>query len=513
MVTGKSLLALNSDSPRNVILTLQERNGAIYGGVAPPVVVLPTPNDAPVYSTEVDSFVALPVIVSGANGRAMPGIRVSWAAVTDVTVTHVEVIYYPTAQPTAVLSRLLPVDRTVVVLTDVVSNTQYKVQSKILTSPERVTVYDAGATVTTPNVMIGMVDVGPEIQYNISTLQDLFADKLSNIEQQISSIAANQDARGFNDKKQIRSQLMATNGAALAAITSLQSVVASDETAFATYQTTVSATFGTAFSTVNTVSSAVATLNGYAAAQYAITLDVNGYAIGFNLLNGGSGISAATFVVDKFQIAKPGFTGGAAIPIFTLGTVAGVSKIGIRADMYIDGTITGQMIAANTVAAANIVAGSITSASGVIGALSVQSLSIGDNAVTVPLSQSLSSTVQPSPVGSYSSISSLSMVVDTTGLSGKTITIIIGFSGSLSFSGGYNCAWRLTANGTALRAAISSSAVDTSIDVTSTYSFTASGGIQTIPISFDYSTDAGAPGTPGVGQMVGRTLWAVTAKR
>ena len=47
--------------------------------------------------------------------------------------------------------------------------------------------------------------------------------------------------------------------------------------------------------TVN--ATAIATLDGFAASQYSVTLDVNNYATGFELINGGPGISATIFTI------------------------------------------------------------------------------------------------------------------------------------------------------------------------------------------------------------------------
>ena len=66
-----------------------------------------------------------------------------------------------------------------------------------------------------------------------------------------------------------------------------------------------------------------------------------------------------------------------------------------------------------------MVAGTITSDSGVIGALSVKSLSIGDNAVTVPVSVSFSGTA---PTG-FITFAAFTVYVDTTGLAGKDISV------------------------------------------------------------------------------------------
>ena len=124
-----------------------------------------------------------------------------------------------------------------------------------------------------------------------------------------------------------------------ASVSTNATAIASLGSSFSSYQTTVNASLGSLSSSVTTHSSAIATLNGYAAASWGVTLDVNGYAVGFNLVNGGAGVSAATFTVEKFQIAYP--TGGyPAVPIFTVANVNGSPKVALRGDMIVDGSVT-----------------------------------------------------------------------------------------------------------------------------------------------------------------------------
>jgi hypothetical protein len=134
----------------------------------------------------------------------------------------------------------------------------------------------------------------------------------------------------------------------------LQTVVVDQATAFAEFQTTVSAKFGDAFSSVHTVSDAVATLDGYAAAEFAVTLNVDGYATGFNLINGGAGTSTFTIVADKFQVHLPGFNGNTPYSLFTTGLVAGVPSVGIQGNLILDGTIVTSMIHAGAITAIQI---------------------------------------------------------------------------------------------------------------------------------------------------------------
>jgi len=131
----------------------------------------------------------------------------------------------------------------------------------------------------------------------------------------------------------------------------------------ATLSTTVSAhttSINTNTANITTNTTAITTLNGYAAAKYSVTLDVNGYATGFSLFNGGTSYSTATFIVDYFRVAKPGTGGGAAIPVFEIGTSSGSAAIVIKGNLISDGSIIARTIAARTITADKVVVGTLT---------------------------------------------------------------------------------------------------------------------------------------------------------
>lgn len=153
MVTDVSLASHDADGPRNASVTLQEVDGSIYDGVSPPAIIVPWPPGLPVYLSEVQSFSLIPITLQGADGRLLPGIRAAWDIIDDVTVTYVDVMYFPTAQPTAVITRRVPASQTVVILAEgLVGNTEYRVRTKLVTSPARVIAWSAGGTVTTDAV-------------------------------------------------------------------------------------------------------------------------------------------------------------------------------------------------------------------------------------------------------------------------------------------------------------------------------------------------------------------------
>jgi hypothetical protein len=390
-------------------------------------------------------------------------------------------------------------------------------------------------TVTTPDVTLSLADFDAALKYQVTAIQDYLNDRISAVEQQIASVASNMHAGNWIDTKQVRDDLVLASGDARASITEVKTLRLGDQAAFASYQQTVAAQFSatnasvstnaTAIASLNssfasystttnasigslnasvaTNSTAIATLNGYAAAQYSVTLDVNGYAIGFNLLNGGSGISSATFVVDKFQIASPGVGGGAAVPIFTVANVAGSPKIAIRGDMYADGSIFASRIVAGSITAVQIAAGTITSDSGVIGALSVKSLSIAGNAATVPNAQSYSTTITSTPTV----MASFNMSIDTTGLSGVSITIwAIATCIIDNFGTGNSANCSLNMNSTPVASITGLNWHTAMMVLSAAITITGNGLVMSIPVSFQANVLASTFNVTG-------TLFAICAKR
>ena len=290
--------------------------------------------------------------------------------------------------------------------------TSYQVRGQYLPSSPRDMLWSDWLDVITPEEPAA--DIPAWIATQVSTVMDYLSDRLLEVEQRFATLqSATSGQRNWLDLKEVRTQLSATAGNASAEISHLEDVMVDADTALATSITNVDAKFGPAYSSVSTVTMAVATLEGYAAAQYSVTLDVNNYATGFELINGGPGVSSTTFTTDKFLVAAPGVGGGAPVPMFAVANVNGSPKVAIRGDLYADGTIAGVSmiadtvtareiaastitateIAANSISADRLVTGTITSDSGKIGALSVKSLSIGDFAVVVPGAETRSDSI------------------------------------------------------------------------------------------------------------------------
>ncbi|MEY9358944.1 hypothetical protein ABH994_001665 [Bradyrhizobium yuanmingense] len=236
----------------------------------------------------------------------------------------------------------------------------YQVRGAFVPSAPRDMLWSDWIDVTAPDVRLSLADFEAAIKAQVTVVQDYLNDKIDQVEQTIAAIVANQDTRNWIDKRMVRSQLSARSEAAFAAIEEVQIVAVDTQTAFASFSTAATASFGSTTAFVGQTATAIATFDGYAASSYAVTLDVNGYATGFNLINGGSGTSAFTITADKFQIAAPDVAGGAAVPIFTIANVNGVPKIVFRADMYGDGSIAATRINAGELSAITANLGTVT---------------------------------------------------------------------------------------------------------------------------------------------------------
>lgn len=133
MVADRSIKALTSDGPRNVALSLVERDGAIYDpvGVLPPVI--PFPPGEPVYANVLPDYAVIPVKAVGADGRSYPAFRLSWSTITDPTVTAIEFQWRIKTEPTNIFTRTVQADaRIAFVQEGIVSLTEYEFRYRLI---------------------------------------------------------------------------------------------------------------------------------------------------------------------------------------------------------------------------------------------------------------------------------------------------------------------------------------------------------------------------------------------
>jgi hypothetical protein len=399
----------------------------------------------------------------------------------------------------------------------IIESTAYQVRGQYLPSSPRDMLWSDWLDVVTPS--LPAVDIPAWIAVQVTEVMDYLNDRIEEIHQRLSTVTGSSNQRNWLDLKEVRSQLSSRSDAAFAEISRVETVATSGDSAMASDIETLTASVEDNAAQITINATAIATLDGFAASQYSVTLDVNNYATGFELINGGPGVSSTIFTTDKFQVAAPGTSGGAPVPIFTVANVSGTPKVAIRGDMYVDGTIAGSAIiagsitateiAANSITADRLVTGTITSDSGKIGALSVKSLSLGDFAVVVPVAESRSDSIG-STAGAYTAVSSVWLTFDTTGLAGKTLTIIAGFTGQVGYSGtGANPAAQLWIDGSLIQGVQVTNSQDSFLALSGSKTFTATGSAsEARQVVLQY-----ASGPTGGPILLSRTLWAMVGKR
>lgn len=186
-----------------------------------------------------------------------------------------------------------------------------------------------------------------------ATIQGLLKGRRNEI-----AIRVEQQGR-LTDKEAFTQQittLIAQLAATQASVTEEITARTDGDSALASQVTTLSSTVNGNTAQLQIVA---ATVDGVET-RFGVSLNENGQVIGLIQLDGTAAGSTFTVLADVFQVAQPGSTGGNPVPVFTIGNVAGVPKVGIRGDMLIDGSITAQKITTSSLSAFTANLGTVT---------------------------------------------------------------------------------------------------------------------------------------------------------
>lgn len=181
------------------------------------------------------------------------------------------------------------------------------------------------------------------------------------------NVGLSTEVRVRNEADLALAQQITTVNAAIgvtnANVTSLTQAVADGDSALATQINTVTSQVAGNTASISVLTSSV---DGVLT-RFAVTLNANNEITGFIQLDGSVTGSNFIVAVDNFQVAKVGTTGGDAVPVFQISTVAGVAKLTLRGDMIADGTIIARAIAAGSITADKIAVSSLSALSANIG--------------------------------------------------------------------------------------------------------------------------------------------------
>ncbi|ATS92183.1 putative tail protein [Sinorhizobium phage HMSP1-Susan] len=214
-----SLGPLRQGGARNITMALKE----IAPGVFDPTAYTNDPPGPPVtgvpdYLAELQGFVATPNLVQGSTGTTLPGVRLSWTAIDDVTVTSVQIEYNPIAQPTVIFKKIVSADvSSVQIVEGLTSSTDWRVRTILITDPARPVAYSAYTNFTTMQGSIAdlyPIDVD-KLADDLKGYMDWTAGGLREVKRQLEEIALHindLDYGNFTDRQEIRRTLSSETG-------------------------------------------------------------------------------------------------------------------------------------------------------------------------------------------------------------------------------------------------------------------------------------------------------------
>lgn len=194
--------------------------------------------------------------------------------------------------------------------------------------------------------------------------------------------------------------------------------------------------------------------------------------------------------------------------------------LAIDGNVVVKGSLTSETIGAGQIKAINMAAQSITAQNGAIDTFAVKSLNIGDNAVTVPLTHTTispvggpTSRILPHYPSGWLVVESLSIPIETPGLAGKTVTVLINFVCTLNSGGSgapqANLFARLNGGAYSNLMFVEVGYIPSVFPMTGAFTFIATGGVDTVDTKVEMRENANV-GTQYIQTTI---IWAEAAKR
>lgn len=344
-VLTRTLGPHNSDGVRDITIALQEISNGVFDPTAyatnPPVIVVVPPPD---YLAEVQNFLATPNVVQAEGGGLLPGVRLSWDAIEDISVSGVLVEYWPVANPSQVFTKLVDSDISVVQIVEgLTSETDWRVRTTLVVdngrsvAPSGVTNFrtlDAGS-----DFIADLENLGQDVKdvfKVISTARNEFMQRLEQVGQAVTLEGAVSQIE--------RERMRVDMGEAFAEIETTRTVAANATEALAQQVTTVSA--GVAENEARVALEELARVNGdgaLASQISGVSATFNGmFADGlvmFQAVAAPAGVSVRFSIMLRATLSQAFIESGMYIQIRTVGGVL-KSEIGFLADKFviIDGT-------------------------------------------------------------------------------------------------------------------------------------------------------------------------------
>ncbi|MBB5700684.1 hypothetical protein FHS76_000527 [Ochrobactrum daejeonense] len=112
-VLTRQLGGINTDGARDISIALQEISNGVFDPTAyetnpPNIIVVPPPQ----YLAEVQNFDVIPILVVADGQGELPGVRLLWDTIDDISVVGVDIEYWPASDPSQVFTKFVTWDVT-----------------------------------------------------------------------------------------------------------------------------------------------------------------------------------------------------------------------------------------------------------------------------------------------------------------------------------------------------------------------------------------------------------------
>ncbi|MBM6397933.1 hypothetical protein JQC79_19460 [Ochrobactrum anthropi] len=246
-VLTRQLGGINTDGARDISIALQQISNGVFDPTAyetnpPNIIVVPPPQ----YLAEVQNFDVIPTIVKADGAGELPGARLLWDTIDDISVVGVDIEYWPANDPSQVFKRFVTWDVVNVLLVEgLTSLTDWFVRTKLRIDNGRSVAWAAAKPFRTLNAQgdqnpidyEGLADdlkgylgwIGPQVRELIRLSQEL-----------VTQIADNH-ANSYEDRQMLVRRLESTFGSAQAQWEEAIFVATGPNSAIAQQLTTINA--------------------------------------------------------------------------------------------------------------------------------------------------------------------------------------------------------------------------------------------------------------------------------
>lgn len=221
-VLTRQLGGINTDGARDISIALQQISNGVFDPTAyetnpPNIIVVPPPQ----YLAEVQNFDVIPTIVKADGAGELPGARLLWDTIDDISVVGVDIEYWPANDPSQVFKRFVTWDVVNVLLVEgLTSLTDWFVRTRLRVDNGRSVAWSAAKPFRTLNAQgdqnpidyEGLADdlkgylgwIGPQVRELIRQAEEL------------ATLTADNHNSNYSDIQRLTRQLSSTFGNAQA---------------------------------------------------------------------------------------------------------------------------------------------------------------------------------------------------------------------------------------------------------------------------------------------------------